>query len=239
MATLLGELFNRLGLVDVQRDVVRNIVSIRISQDLFDDLSPAADDWALAQNLEGRFKPPHYSNHSPTIQRPFEEAALFSVIQWPFQNWQSSRFSTGNYGVWYGSGDEETTAYESAYHWHHGLLSDAGFEREAVIGERKLYNVQCSAALLDFRPLATEFSDVFHPSDYSSAQAVGARIHHEGHPGILVPSVRHPANGENYAVFNPAILSNPRYRCSMTYRLEAGYIVVEKHPGTPLLTIPV
>ena len=238
MAELVGEIFSRIGLVEVQRDVVRNIVSIRDSQDLFDDLTSDPRDRALAQSLESDFKPPPYTNTIPIIRRPFEEAEWFGAIDWPFRNWQSSRFSIGTHGVWYGSGDEETTVYESAYHWYNGLLSDAGFERHTVIGERKLYNVRCSAALLDFRPLSADFSDVLHPTDYSAAQSLGSRIHRDGHPGIVVPSVRHPGGGENYAVFNAAVLSDPRARCYMTYRLEDGRIMIEKVPGTVFLSIP-
>ena len=129
----------------------------------------------------------------------------------------------------------ETTVYESAYHWYRGLLSDAGFEQMAVIAERKVYWVACNAALLDFRQVSDAQPELLHPSDYTFCQAVGARIHREGHPGLLTQSVRRPA-GENLAIFNPAVLSNPRHNCQLTYRLESGQIVVEKQPGATWLT---
>ena len=150
------ELFARLGLADVHRDVIRNIVSIRESQDLFDDLTDDPAEWALAQQIESEVKPPTYRSHTPVIHRPFEEAAWFNAIEWPFKHWQASRFSDGTFGVWYGSASIEATVYETAYHWYCGLLTDAGFETLPVIGERKLYSVACDAALLDLRPLAAE-----------------------------------------------------------------------------------
>ncbi|MGP1691217.1 MAG: RES family NAD+ phosphorylase, partial [Giesbergeria sp.] len=67
-------------------------------------------------------------------------------------------------------------------------------------------------------------------------QAVGSRIHREGHPGLLTQSVRRPA-GENLAIFNPAVLSNPRHNCQLTYRLEGGQIVVEKQPGAAWIAL--
>mgnify|MGYP002682808346 CR=1 FL=1 len=67
-------------------------------------------------------------------------------------------------------------------------------------------------------------------------QSVGARIHREGHPGLLTQSVRRPA-GENVAIFNPDVLSNPRHNCQLTYRLEGGLIVVEKQPGVAWITL--
>ena len=69
-------------------------------------------------------------------------------------------------------------------------------------------------------------------------QPVGARIHREGHPGLLTPSVRRPA-GENAAIFNPDVLSNPRLNCQLTYRLHGDQIMVEKQPGVAWLTLAV
>ncbi len=220
-------LFARIALADVHQPVFRNIVSIRESQDLFDDLSSQPEEWVLAQQIEATVKPPPYRSPMPTIDRPFEDAAWFNAILWPFRNWQSSRFSDGGFGVWYGSAAIETTVYESAYHWYHGLLADAGFEKETVVGERKVYTVDCNAALLDLRPLIGDYPDLIHRCDYRFAQLVGARIHHEGHPGLLVPSVRH-CEGNNFAVFNPDVLSNPRLSCQLTYRLTNDSLTVEK-----------
>mgnify|MGYP000005626521 CR=1 FL=1 len=236
MESTAGSIINHIRLADVQQDLVRNIVSIRSSQDLFDDLSNDPAHWVAAQHTEMQFKPPHYSNHSPVVNRPFEEAEWASAIQWPFNNWQKSRFSNGTFGVWYGASTLETTVHETVHHWYHGLLSAAGFENETVVAERKLYNVACHAGLLDLRPLATRFSDLLHDTDYSAAQALGARLHREGHPGLISPSVRDPS-GESFVVLTPAVLSKPRAICYLTYRLERGHVVIEREPGQPLMEI--
>lgn len=224
-------LFAEISLADIDRDVARNIVSLGRSQDLFDDLSDDPADWLLAQAMEAEVKPPSYRSAMPLIDRPFEDADWFNAIAWPFRHWQASRFSDGSHGVWYGSDTVETTVHESAYHWHRGLLSDAGFENESVVAERKVYWVGCTAALLDFRRATAGHPQLLHPTDYSFTQAVGARIHREGHPGLLIQSVRRPV-GENVAVFNPGVLSNPRLNCQLAYRLEGERILVEKQPGT-------
>lgn len=229
-------LFDLLTLADVHQDVARNIVSLRASQDLFDDLTDDPAEWGLAQKVEAQTKPPLYASRQPIIDRPFEDAQWFNAIGWPFQHRQTSRFSDGAYGVWYGSESVETTVYESAYHWYRGLLSDAGFEQLAVIAERKVYWVACNAALLDFRPVVAQAQGLVHPSDHGFCQALGARIHREGHPGLLTQSVRLPA-GENLTIFNPAVLSNPRYNCQLTYRLQGGQIVVEKQSGATWITL--
>jgi hypothetical protein len=233
-----NSLFSKLGLADVHQDVARNIVSLRESQDLFDDLTEDPAEWLLAQKVEGEVKPPPYRSRTPLIDRPFEDAQWFNAIAWPFKHWQASRFSDGTYGVWYGSDSVETTVYESVYHWYKGLLCDAGFDRQEVIAERKVYWVACGAALLDLRAASNEYPDLLHPSDYSFCQSVGARIHREGHPGLLTPSVRRSA-GENVVVFNPGVLSNPRLNGQLTYRLEGEQVVVEKQPGVTWVTLAV
>jgi len=232
----MNSLFARLTLADLHRDVARNIVSLRESQDLFDDLTDNPAEWSLAQQVEDAVKPPPYRSHTPVIDRPFEDSAWFNAIDWPFRHWQASRFSDGSHGVWYGSESIETTVFESAHHWYRGLLSDAGYEREAVVAERTVYWVACAAALLDFRGVTAEYPDLLHPADYAFSQSVGARIRHEGHPGLLIQSVRRPA-GDNVAIFNPAVLSNPRRSCHLTYRLAGDRIVVEKSPGTAWMSV--
>lgn len=232
----MNSLFARLTLADLDQDAVRNIVSLRESQDLFDDLSNDPSEWLLAQKVEDEVKPPPYASRKPVIDRPFEDAQWFNAIDWPFKHWQASRFSDGSFGVWYGSESVETSVHESAYHWHRGLLSDAGYDRMTVIAERKVYAVKCNAALLDFRQVVAQEPHLLHPTDYTFCQSVGLRIHREGHPGLLTQSVRRPA-GDNLAIFNPAVLSNPRHSCHLTYKLERGQIVVEKQPGSTWLTL--
>ena len=190
----------------------------------------------MAERVEVRVTHPPYQSLSPVIHRAFEDAEWFNAIGWPFKHWQASRFSDGSFGVWYGCDTVKTSVYETAYHWFSGFLTDAGFEKEKVVGERKLYEVACDAALVDLRPLASPHSGLLHKTDYSTPQSVGARLHREGHPGLVTESVRHAA-GQNYVVLNPDVLSNPRLHGQLTYRLEGHRVVVETQPGVAWLKI--
>ncbi len=226
-----------LRVADVQKDLLRNIVSLRMSQDLFDDLSTDPAEMRIAQQVEDEVKPPLFASLTPVIHRPFEEAQWANAIGWPFRHWQGSRFSEGRFGVWYGADTLETTVRESAHHWVNGLLRDAGFEHEPVVGERKVYAVACAAALLDARAASRHAPGLLDPADYAPARALGRRLHAEGHPGLLTPSVRH-RGGHTYAMFNPAVLSQPRLHAQLTYRLQDGQLRVEKAPGRRWLSIP-
>lgn len=232
----MDDFFSRITLIDVLQNLIRNIVSLRTSEDLFDDLTDDPDERALAQQVESDANPYLYQSHSPEIHRPFEEAVWFNAITWPFRNWRISRFSDGSFGVWYGSDTIETTVYETAYQWYRGLLTDAGFNKERVVIERKLYSVRCRAALLDVRHLLEDYPLLIHKTDYSFTQLVGSRMHREGHPGLLIASVRHE-HGHLYALLNPNVLSNPRHHSYLTYTLEDGQVIVEKTQGEVWLEI--
>lgn len=91
---------------------------------------------------------------------------------------------------------------------------------------------------MDFRATSNEHPDLLHPTDHSFYLSVGARIHREGHPGLLTPSVRRIV-GEIVLIFNADVLSNPRLNCQLTYRLEGNQIVVEKQPGVAWITVDV
>lgn len=229
-------LFEELVLADIHCDVSRNIVSLRASQDLFDDLSDKPEEWALAQQVEDAVKPPTYQSRTPVIHRPFEDAHWFSAIDWPFKHWQASRFCDGSFGIWYGCDSVETSVHETVHHWFNGLLRDAGFEHEEVVAERRVYRVACDAALVDLRPALARYPDLLHKTDYAPAQAVGARLHREGHPGLVTASARHAA-GHNYVVLNAKVLSNPRHHLYLNYRLNGGTITIEQQPGVRWLQI--
>jgi hypothetical protein len=228
--------WSALRIADVHADLLRNIVAPQVSEDLFDDLSDDPAHTRLALQVEQQVQPAAYQSEVPLIDRPFEQAQWSAAIGWPFRHWQASRYSDGSFGVWYGADTLETSVRESAYHWIHGFLADAGFDHLPVEGERQVYAVACRAALLDLRPAVGAAPRLLHPSDYALPRAVGSRLRREGHPGLLAPSVRHP-KGETYAVFNPAVLSHPRPHTRLTYRLEGGRIAVEKKPGRRWMSI--
>lgn len=229
-------LFSKLILADIHQNIVRNIVSLRVSEDLFNDLSDDPEAWQAAQLLEMETKPQLFNSSQPIIDRPFEEAEWNVAIGYPFLNSSQSRFSDGSFGVWYGADTVETTIYETIYHWQSVLLNDAGFNKPGIEIQRKIYMVQCDSLLIDLRPEVKSYPELLHKTDYSATQAIGRKLHREGHPGLITNSAR-VKNGEIYAVFTPNVLSNPVYSCGLTYRTTTSGVQVERTPGVLWMTI--
>lgn len=231
------KLFSHVGLTDIHSDLIGNIVSLRISENLFDDLTDDADAWESAQQLESETKPKIFTNQTPAIYRPFEESEWNMAIGFPFSHSAQSRYSDGSYGVWYGAADLETTVYETVHHWRTKLLSDAeGFLKPGVSIERKVYLVRCDSALIDFRPMVETHPQIIHPADYSATHAMGRKIYREGHPGLVTRSARYK-DGDVYAVFTPDVLSDARHSCFLTYVTTSAGVQIQKMAGQAWMTI--
>ncbi|MDE2259393.1 MAG: RES family NAD+ phosphorylase [Betaproteobacteria bacterium] len=228
--------FSRLCLSETHGYLVRNIVSLRVSEDLFDDLSGDRTHWESAIKLEIETKPKPFTSAIPIIDRPFEEALWNDAIDYPFKNWMRSRFSDGSFGVWYGGDTFDTTIYETAYHWRRQFLDDAGFTQPGTKIDRMIFSVRCDAALVDFRLAAPEFPALIDPADYTLTHQIGSRLHKEGHPGLITKSAR--CSGDVYAILNPRVLSNPRQICYLTYTTTGRGVEVERDPGSVLMVIP-
>ena len=89
--------------------------------------------------------------------------------------------------------------------------------------------MRCDAALVDLRPAVAHVPALVDPADYSLTQQIGARLHREGHPGLVSRSAR--CDGDIHAVLNPGVLSDPRQVCFLTYSTTDGGVVVEREPG--------
>jgi hypothetical protein len=231
------QLFNGLTIADYHDDLYRNIVSLRVSENLFDDLSDNPDAWRAAIDIEIASKPHTHTSNQPITARPFEEADYNQAINYPFQHWISTRYSNGSFGVWYGADTLETSVHETAYHWRRQFLEDSGWHNmDGIEIERKVYLVRCEAALLDFRLRVDKHPALIDPDSYHLTHQVGAKMHHNGHPGLVSRSAR--CEGDIFAIFNQRVLLNPRQLCYLTYRVDAGAAIVKRSSGETILKFP-
>lgn len=215
-----------LALVRIDRPLFRNVVTARVSQDLFDDLSDEPAAWQAAISLEVASKPWPYESRQPVVDRPFEEAEFLSAVMYPFEpgHWSASRFSRGDFGVWYGSKDMDTTIHETVYHWRQGLLADAGWDDlDGVAMERRMHRVNCATHLIDLTNQVERWPDL-RSNDYAFCHDIGNQVHEEGHPGLWTCSAR--CEGSNAALFTPKPLSAPGTVCFLTYVIEGAGVSV-------------
>ncbi|MGB0513625.1 MAG: RES family NAD+ phosphorylase [Wenzhouxiangellaceae bacterium] len=114
-------------------------------------------------------------------------------------NTAGSRFSPGNYGVYYAADHERTAIAETRYHRERLM-------RYQQIGPQRLqmraYVGAIEAEWVDLRDQRESRPELYHPDDYGAAQAFGRERRESGAWGIVYHSVRRPA-GQCLAVFRP------------------------------------
>jgi hypothetical protein len=220
----------------VDADTYRNIVSLRESANLFDELSDDPHDQAVAIQAELETKKDIHPSTPAPIYKGF---AYNSAIAYPFltEPFLDTRFGDGSYGVWYGSMALITTIHETGYHIYRAIVSVEDHPN-IVKQERTIYTVHCAGILIDLSRKAGEHPDLVS-DDYGFCHLIGKKLQKEGHPGILYASAR--TDGINLAVFNPQILSNPRNNCFLTYIISTRdkMIRVEREVAKELVTIDV
>lgn len=226
---------------DSQGDWHRNIVSLRDSEDLFDDLTDDARVHAALIDLEIAYKP--FRELQPLITRPFEEAGLVTaiadVIEYPFDHPCASRFSEGRFGVWYGADTLETSVRETVHHWRRDEMAiDPERRTERVVTvQRRVHLVACTASLVDLRPHVADMPALV-ADNYALCRRLGTELHDGQQPGVISESARH-RGACIVAVFRRDALTNVRDVCYLTYRLnlDTGEVHVERDPGTVYLTL--
>ena len=117
----------------------------------------------------------------------------------------ASRFTNGNYGVYYAARDLETAIRETVYHRERFLEYTAEPACEVDV---RVYKGTVEKPLIDLRH--SRFAQYMQPDpeQYSSAQLFGAKLRATECYGLLYPSVRKP-DGECIAAFRPTAISLP------------------------------
>ena len=185
--------------VVIDQNLYRNIVSLRDSVDLFDDLSDDPEDQKYAIQAEIEVKKAIKPGDPSVIHKgwAYSKAIVYPFLTKPFI---TSRFGDGAYGVWYGSLDLDTTIYETVYHLFRSIAGTEGHP-DMVKQERSAFSVNCNGVLIDLSHKLAHYPDLIS-NDYAFCHIIGAKLQKEGHPGVLYASARYH-QGRNAAVFNP------------------------------------
>lgn len=219
-------LFDRV--VVVHDHLFRNIATIRVSEDLLDDLSDDPKERAYGE-AAARICGGDDELKSLVIMRPFQYAVAIDPAR---AGNLATRFSDGTrYGVWYGSLELLTTVYETVHNWKRLIRSMQAAIDQEVIAERRVFRVKCDGILVDLREKHRNFPGLLDPASYDFTHKVGAYLHDQGQNGLLVKSAR--CEGINAAVFKHSILSNARHHSYLTYKWRPGQdrVKIDRSPG--------
>ncbi|MDB5670347.1 MAG: hypothetical protein JWO25_1306 [Alphaproteobacteria bacterium] len=132
-----------------------------------------------------------------------------------------SRFTAGDYGLYYAAAEIETAVAETRHHRARFLAATAQGPIEL---DMLVYAASLRAELHDIRPEWQTRPELYDPDDYSASQRLGRELRESGSWGIWYRSVRRPA-GECFAVLRPPALSNCRQERHLAYVWDGKAIV--------------
>lgn len=116
---------------------------------------------------------------------------------------RASRFSNGDYGVYYGADTLATAIAETRYHREAFLAATNEDDIEITM---RVYVNRIRQPLRDLR--GQEFVSLLDPDDYGAPQAFGAQWHEKRAWGVVYPSVR-GTGGTCVGAFRPPALTLP------------------------------
>ncbi len=212
--------------------VVTSVVSMRHAHRWCDDLTDNRSDWLLAEELEQQTTASSQLPGRTVFSAPFDDAKNCQRQFTAPMPWQSSRFSDGSFGVWYGSTTVGCAVMIAASQWMHILLQDAGFEGEAAVAERDIFHISCSAPLLYLDGVVEQGRNPTGPPANTDSDSflkfIGAEARRQGFAGLVFSSNSTDSGAAEIAVFSPDVLANPIFLCSMTCHLTGDQVKVQR-----------
>lgn len=122
-----------------------------------------------------------------------------------------SRFSKGDFGIYYAGLSLETAIKETIYHRERFLAATHESPGEITM---RLYEGVIRKPLHDIR--IPEFQHLHHPDDYTASQLFGQALRADQSWGLIYRSVRH-LDGQCIAIFRPPAVSIPRPAAHFRY----------------------
>jgi hypothetical protein len=135
----------------------------------------------------------------PPADRVFGAGSGPIMAAFTHVNPNGSRFSDGQWGVFYAASERRTAVEETKYH-HARFL--AATQEPACHLSMRLYHVRIDAELHDLRGARGELGRALDPDSYAASQALARELRAAGSHGIAYDSVRH-AGGECVGLFRP------------------------------------
>lgn len=197
------------------------------------DTARDADELELLAELEGLTNPRLRDQLGEIARVPAGERMTgpgCTPIMAAFCHPAPSRFTNGDYGVYYAAGEIDTAIAETRHH-RERFLREAGIGRETL--EMRCYTTTLAQPMTPLPP--DHRATLLDPDDYSASQAHGAQARAAGVWGLLFDSVRDPQHGPCVAVFRPRALHPVRQGPHFRYYWNGERIdAVEQYARLPL-----
>lgn len=126
---------------------------------------------------------------------------------------KKTRFSDNSYGVYYAALELNTAIAETVYHRE---IFMASTNESPIDLTMRVYAADLIAKMHDLRGQATAIPEIYHHTNYSASQAMGAQLRNEGSWGVVYDSVRN-TGGQCAGAFRPKALSNCRQANHLAY----------------------
>ena len=114
-------------------------------------------------------------------------------------NPEGSRFTDGEFGVFYASETLDTAIRETVYHRENFMRATSQLRMEL---DQRVYLIDLDAELHDIRGKRDSLPLLYHPDDYSASQHLARTLRDHGSNGIAYDSVRHE-KGRCVGIFRP------------------------------------
>lgn len=142
----------------------------------------------------------------PPAERPYGiRGCSYALGPFVHLNPAGSRFSRGQFGIYYAAIDVETAIAETRYHQERYFSSIEGLKYDRL-SMRSLKTI-FSASLHDISGDEYRQSNLYHAQDYKESRHLGDQLKKINSNGLVYDSVRHPGH-LCFALFTPKIISD-------------------------------
>jgi hypothetical protein len=201
----------QIPLVSFEAQVAYRLIPSRYpTKSLFDDVADHAEFevlFAIQELTNPRLRNELGNlNRVPVAERPYGiRGCNYALGPFVHLSPTGSRFSNGEFGIYYAAEDIPTAIAETRYHQERYFSAIVGLKYDRL--SMRCLKTSFTAELRDIRSNNYQEQDWYHPQDYTAAQALGISLKRNADAGLVYNSVR--ASGKTcYALFTPRVISD-------------------------------
>ena len=197
--------------------------------DLFEDIADPAD-WDAILSAEAKTNPRVAESVGMLDLVPLERRVSGEGASWamaPFVHAspdRPSRFSDGNFGVYYAGDRIEVALFETIY--HHAQFMAATDEPAGWTSDFRELVGSLDAELHDVMDTSV-YAAIYHPEDYAASQVLAIDLRSQNSNGLVYQSVRYP-EGTAVALFWPDVAGIPRQGQQFSYHWDGSKVSLVK-----------